>query len=83
MRPIERLFEREGLPRFALPAALAKSYGGDFGLARPLLYANFVSSADGVVALPGLGESGGVVSDSSRANSPWAWASMPSPTWTR
>ncbi len=65
MRPIERLFERDGLPRFALPAALAKSYGGDFGLARPLLYANFVSSADGVVALPGPGESGGVVSGNS------------------
>jgi hypothetical protein len=47
MRPIERLFERESLPRFARPAALAKSYGGEFGLARPLLYANFVSSADG------------------------------------
>ena len=65
MTPIERLFERDGLPRFGMSAALAKSYGGDFGLARPLLYANFVSSADGVVALPGLGESGGVVSGNS------------------
>ena len=65
MKPIERMFERDGLPRFALPAALAKSYGGDFGLARPLLYANFVCSADGVVALPGPGESGGVVSGNS------------------
>ena len=52
MNPIERLFERDGLPRFGLPAALATSYGGDFGLSRPALYANFVSSADGVVALP-------------------------------
>jgi riboflavin biosynthesis pyrimidine reductase len=65
MEAIEQLFEREGLPRFGLPQALASSYGGDFGLARPLLYANFVSSVDGVVALPGVGESGGVVSGNS------------------
>jgi len=65
MNPIERLFEREDLPRVGLPAGLAKSYGGDFGVARPALYANFVASADGVVALPGVGESGGVVSGNS------------------
>ena len=65
MKPIEPLFERDGLPRFGLPAALATSYGGDFGLARPTLYANFVSAVDGVVALPGPGESGGVVSGGS------------------
>jgi riboflavin biosynthesis pyrimidine reductase len=65
MKPIERLFERDGLPRVGLPADLAKSYGGDFGVARPALYANFVASADGVVALPILGESGAVVSGNS------------------
>ena len=62
MKPLERLFERDGLPLFGLPAALAATYGGDFGLTRPELYANFVSSADGVVALGGGGESGRVVS---------------------
>ncbi len=65
MNPIERIFERDGLPRFALPKTLMTDYGGDFGLARPRLYANFVSSVDGVVALPGVGESGGVVSGNS------------------
>lgn len=65
MKAIELLFERDGLPRFGLSAALATSYGGDFGLARPALYANFLSSVDGVVALPGVGESGGVVSGNS------------------
>jgi riboflavin biosynthesis pyrimidine reductase len=65
MKPIERLFERDGLPRVRLPAGLAKSYGGDFGVARPALYANFVASADGVVALPGVGESGARVSGNS------------------
>jgi len=65
MKSIETLFEREGLPEIRLPQGLAKTYGGNFGLARPLLYANFVASADGVVALPGAGESGGVVSGNS------------------
>ena len=68
MKPIERLFERDGLPRFGLPAALAEIYGGDFGLARPVLYANFVSSVDGVVALPEGGESGRIVSGNSEAD---------------
>ena len=68
MTPLERLFEREGLPRFGLPAALAALYGGDFGLARPRLFANFVASVDGVVALPGPGESGAVVSGGSEAD---------------
>lgn len=65
MKPIEKLFERDGLPGVRLPPDLAKTYGGDFGFARPLLYANFVASADGVVALPGVRESGGVVSGNS------------------
>jgi riboflavin biosynthesis pyrimidine reductase len=62
MNALSRLFERDGLPRFDLPEALAALYGGDFGIARPRLYANFVSSVDGVVALAGDGESGHVVS---------------------
>ena len=66
MKPIELLFERAGLPYFGLPAVLAVSYGGDFGLTRPGLYANFVSSVDGVVALAGAGESGAVVSGHSQ-----------------
>jgi len=65
MTPLERLFERPGLPRFGLPPALAELYGGDFGLARPCVYANFVASVDGVVALPIGGESGAVVSGGS------------------
>ena len=68
MKPIELLFERDGLPRFGLPGALATTYGGDFGLARPTLYANFVCAVDGVVALPGSAESGGVVSGGSEAD---------------
>jgi len=62
MNPLECLFVREGLPSWGVPAALEAAYGGDFGLARPELYANFVASADGVVALPGGGDSGHIVS---------------------
>lgn len=65
MKPLERLFERDGLPGFDLPAGLAALYGGDFGFARPRVYANFVSSLDGVVALAGAGESGQRVSGGS------------------
>jgi riboflavin biosynthesis pyrimidine reductase len=62
MKPLERLLEKPGLPSFGLSEDLTAAYGGDFGLTRPGLYANFVTSADGVVALPGDEESGGIVS---------------------
>ena len=65
---IESLFERPGLPRFGIPGELAQMYGGDLGFASPRLYANFVASVDGVAALRGRGESGGVISGGSRAD---------------
>ena len=66
MKPIERLFEREGLPLLKLPADLATSYGGDLGIARRGICANFVASTDGVVGLgPDAGESGSVISGDS------------------
>jgi riboflavin biosynthesis pyrimidine reductase len=65
MTPLERLFERGGLPHAGLPAPLAALHDGDFGLARPGLYANFVSSVDGVVALAGDDESGHIISGDS------------------
>jgi riboflavin biosynthesis pyrimidine reductase len=68
MTPILPLYRRDGLAQFDLPAELAALYGGDFGLARPRVYANFVASLDGVVALPGAGESGAVVSGGSEAD---------------
>ncbi len=68
MKPLELLFEREGLHAPGLPPGLAIRYGGDFGIARPRVYANFVSSVDGVVALRDGGESGRVVSGGSEAD---------------
>jgi riboflavin biosynthesis pyrimidine reductase len=49
--PLELLFEVEGLPALDLPAELERLYGGSFGLAPPVLYANFVETLDGVVAI--------------------------------
>lgn len=68
MQPLELLFERGDLPRFGLSGPLARAYGGDFGLDGTLTFANFVSSLDGVVALPNAGESGSVISGASEAD---------------
>jgi riboflavin biosynthesis pyrimidine reductase len=48
---LELLWEVDGLPAFDLPEELERLYGGRFGLARPLLYANFVETLDGIVAI--------------------------------
>ena len=51
-----------------MPPALAVSYGGDLGFAAPTLFANFVSSVDGVVTLPASGESGRIISGGNEAD---------------
>lgn len=65
---LEPLFEAEGLPAFALPERLRRLYGGDLGFDREVVYANFVSTVDGVVALEGVMDSPGLISGSSRAD---------------
>ena len=65
---LELLFERPGLPRFGLPRALVEAYGGDLGFAEKRVFANFVASVDGVVALPGDQESGHIISQDSAAD---------------
>jgi riboflavin biosynthesis pyrimidine reductase len=58
MRPMTLLFEDPPAPSHSLPPALAERYGGGLELAPDLVYANFVSSLDGVVSLgPGRGSS--------------------------
>lgn len=47
----ETLLEAPGLPRFNLPEAIEASYG-PFGLPDRVVYANFVASVDGIVAVP-------------------------------
>jgi riboflavin biosynthesis pyrimidine reductase len=59
----EPLFEVPGLPTEQLPPPLAELYGSELGLARPLLYANFVTSLDGVTAIdPEASGQGGLIS---------------------
>ncbi|MGO4756694.1 hypothetical protein AB4212_50220, partial [Streptomyces sp. 2MCAF27] len=60
---LEVLYEGPGLPCWRLPPALAALYGGDLGFTEPCVYANFVASLDGVVALgPEYRHSGSTIS---------------------
>src|ERR1700730_16396024 len=63
---LERLYEAPGLPLFDLPRRLADLYDGSLGFPATCLYANFVSSLDGVVA--GAGITPGTISLRSEAD---------------
>jgi riboflavin biosynthesis pyrimidine reductase len=65
---LEHLYESEGLPEFELPSELAEAYGGPLGFSEPRLYANFVATLDGVVALPGQPHSSRIISEYSTAD---------------
>jgi riboflavin biosynthesis pyrimidine reductase len=67
-RPIELLFERAGLPSFALPAPVAAAYGGALGFVTRRVIANFVASVDGIAVLGDRGESGHILSGDSEAD---------------
>src|SRR5712691_2197071 len=66
--PLSCRFEESGLPAWELPAELAELYDGGLGFPEPCLYANFVSSIDGIVALDGEGRSGSIISGASVAD---------------
>ena len=66
--PLEPLVETAELPEFDLPLALAEAYGGSLGFSEPRLFANFVASLDGVVALPGEIQSNRMISAHSEAD---------------
>jgi riboflavin biosynthesis pyrimidine reductase len=65
---IERLWEEAGLPEQPLPGTLRELYGGPFGLPEETLYANFVETLDGIVALPEIEKSNALVADGSDAD---------------
>jgi riboflavin biosynthesis pyrimidine reductase len=65
---LELLYEAAGLPAFDLPGELAAAYGGPLGFAEPRLFANFVSTLDGVVAVPSLPASNKLIADASQAD---------------
>ena len=60
------IYQTDGLPSQDLPPQLARLYGGDLGFKSPRLYANFVSSLDGVVAIEGVDHSSQMISGNSR-----------------
>ena len=62
MEPIARLFDEAGDSLVSLPAELERLYGGPFHLADEVVYANFVSSVDGVAAIPDLEGSSSLIS---------------------
>jgi riboflavin biosynthesis pyrimidine reductase len=68
MTRLELLYELPGLPRTDLPAELVEAYGGDLGFDRPRLFANFVSTIDGVVAIPDLAQSNKLISGGSESD---------------
>lgn len=65
---IDVLWEEDGLPEQELPGMLRALYGGGLGFAGPRLYANFVETLDGVVAIPELEKSNALVADDSDAD---------------
>jgi riboflavin biosynthesis pyrimidine reductase len=68
LRPLEAVYEESQLPDFGLPDELAEAYGGPLGFKEPRLYANFVSSLDGVVAIPGVLQSNRLIAAASEAD---------------
>jgi riboflavin biosynthesis pyrimidine reductase len=65
---LELLYEPEGLPAFELPAALAAGYPGSLGFEAPCLFANFVETVDGAVAIPSLEQSNKLIAAGSAAD---------------
>lgn len=62
---LDVLWEQDGLPAVTLPESLRAFYGSDLGLARESVYANFVETIDGVVAIPDVEQSNALVADGS------------------
>jgi riboflavin biosynthesis pyrimidine reductase len=68
VEPLERLYEDDSLPRTTLPEELARLHDGDLGFAPDCLYANFITTLDGVVAIPGMPKSNDFVAGDSDAD---------------
>ena len=68
MNPLELLYEPDGLAAFELPDELAALYPGSLGFEAPRVFANFVATADGVVAIPSLEQSNKLIAGGSAAD---------------
>jgi riboflavin biosynthesis pyrimidine reductase len=62
---LELLWERDGLAAGRLPPELESFYGGPLGFDGARVYANFVETLDGIVALPEIERSNALVADAS------------------
>jgi riboflavin biosynthesis pyrimidine reductase len=67
LEPLRVVFERPG-DALALPHEIRRLYGGDLLLPERCLYANFVSSLDGVVAIPSVPGSNAMIGGGSDAD---------------
>ncbi|MGI8681901.1 MAG: dihydrofolate reductase family protein [Mycobacteriales bacterium] len=65
---MEVLYEADGLPAYELPAELRDAYGGPLGFPEHRVFANFVSTLDGVVAIPGTVQSNKAIRAGSEAD---------------
>jgi riboflavin biosynthesis pyrimidine reductase len=65
---LEVLFESQELRSWELPTELSRTYGGNIGFEEAATYANFVSTIDGVAALPEKTDSPAVISGHSVAD---------------
>jgi riboflavin biosynthesis pyrimidine reductase len=68
VEPFEVLADDTGLPAVELPDSLARIHGGDLMFSESCVYANFVSTLDGVVAIPSLPRSNEVINGGSDAD---------------
>jgi riboflavin biosynthesis pyrimidine reductase len=66
MEPFDVIYQKDGLTSRDLTTQLGRLYGGDLGFKSPRLYANFVSSLDGVVAIEGVDQSSQMISGNSQ-----------------
>lgn len=63
MQNLKLLFQEDMPAPIELPELLREQYGGQLGLECPRLIANFVSTIDGVVAIPSLPQSNRLIAD--------------------
>ena len=68
MNPLEALYEAPDIPSYGLPPELGRLYGGALGFDETCVYANFVSTLDGVVAIPSIPDSNSLIAAGSRAD---------------
>src|SRR5918998_1113636 len=68
MKLLEKLYAVPGPATKGLPSRLAELYDGHLRFGGPRVYANFVTSIDGVVALPSVNASPSLISAKSEAD---------------